>query len=180
MKKKEILNLLKNNGVKVTNLNSFISKARKSVRQELEGKKDKILKWMEVAEKKATLSAQKAAEKTKAKKFCMSRAEMLRLEEKAKDILSGLHTGHSMGCYRRLFINGELFAENDCLDTYSNSCTWVETYGSIEIHLNKAQLRRIVIEDEKFASGYNARTIIMDGKILKETGIRQHYRVEWE
>lgn len=180
MKKSEIITLLEENEVKTSNLNSFISKSRKALKSELSAKKDQIKVWLEATEKKAAAAAKKAAEMAKAKSFGMSRAEMLRLEEKAEAILSGLHTGHSMGCYRRVYVNGELFAEKDTIDTYANSCKYSPTYGTVLVQLNKAELRRTKINEEKDAGGFITRTVTLDGKTLTEKGEKQHYHLEWK
>lgn len=179
MNKSEIIFLLQANDVKSTNLNTFIRTRRKAVREVLEAKREQIIGWLQTIEAKAAKAAQIEQETAKAKAFGMSRAEMLRLTEKAKAILSTLHTGHSMGCYRRLFVNGKMFAENDTLETYSKSCKYSPTYGTVRIDLNKSQLRRVLIESKKDNYGRIIRTVTLHGKTLTEYGSKSRYTVRW-
>jgi regulator of replication initiation timing len=161
------MELLIENNVKSTNLKTFINRNKR-----FDLNYDKCHKWLEEQESKNAEKARKESIKHQAGQFNMSVKQYQKLYTKAWHILDAFHTGHSMGCYRKLFINGKLFCSNHDLQEYSRSCKWNETYGDIRIDLNKKQLENI----EK----NNNYQWVVDGKILKEKGLKQFHTIYFE
>lgn len=104
-----------------------------------------------------------------ARSYGMTLPEYERLQDKAGEILSDFHTGHSMGCTASLKINGKAFARLDRTDNYARSCTWKPTHGHFSIDLSKAALKRI--EKTEGAWTYN-------GQTLNASGHKSTYKVE--
>lgn len=76
----------------------------------------------------------------KARLFNLSVKKYRNLIEKAKNILSMFHTGHSMGCYRTFYLNNKTFTTNNLLHTYSKSCKYNPIYGNLSVSITKKQL----------------------------------------
>jgi len=125
--------------------------------------------------KRAQIKEQMAKE---AKSFAENPKSLRELREKAMEILSSFHTGHSMGCYRNMEtkVRGKWMqlAANHDLDTYSNSCTWSPTYGQFTISLTKTQLRNI----KKIEGVWTLQNEDGSTSILEETGRKNSYKVE--
>lgn len=170
MKKQDILRLLEANSVTSNNLKSFISKQRKAVKEKLSGNFDKIHKWLFILEAGAAEVAHKKSLKRQARRFNMSVVKYTQLQEKAEFILDLFDTGHSMGCYKKLEINGKVFAVASSCSTYANSCTWKPTHGNVVVNMNKKQLQ----ECQLINGG-----VITLNKYLKATGNKSNYSVNW-
>jgi hypothetical protein len=138
MKKQELLSILTENGVKSTNVKTFINTHKK-----LNIDYKKAVKYLEEHEEKEAQKKQAITDKKQADKFKMSVKMYKELQQKAKTILSDFHTGHSMGCYRTLKINGVSFAWNHTLDEYSRTYKFSPTYGQVTINLTKTDLINI-------------------------------------
>jgi hypothetical protein len=138
MKKQELLSILIENGVKSTNVKTFINTHKK-----LNIDYKKAVKYLEEYEEKEAQKKQAFAVKKQADKFKMSVKMYLKLQEKAETLLNDFHTGHSMGCYRTLRINGASFAYNHILNEYSRTCKFSPTYGKVIIDLSKTDLINI-------------------------------------
>ena len=113
--------------------------------------------------------------KREAKNFNLSVSQMNSLRSKARQILSSFSTGHSMGCYRKLYLNNNQFASNDSLGAYSNSCKWQPTYGSLSIFLNKKQLKEI----ENIEGVWTIINKDGSAKWLDGVGKKYSYEVKW-
>jgi len=120
---------------------------------------------------RAILAKRKEQLRKVAASFGMNPKEYGRMQKKAKTVLADFHTGHSMGCYRILKINGKKFATNHDLDEYAKSCTWRPTYGEVIINMSKAQLKRIHKSGEVWTDGKSE---------LVESGRKHHYTVTWK
>jgi len=79
----------------------------------------------------------------KAKSFKLSVKEYRSLIEKAKNILSKFNTGHTMGCYRKFYLDNKYFTSSDLLLSYSRGYKHRPTYGELSVSLTKKQLRKI-------------------------------------
>lgn len=79
----------------------------------------------------------------KAKSFKLSVKEYRSLIEKAKNILSKFNTGHSMGCYRKFYLDNKYFTSSDLLLSYSRGYKHRPTYGELSVSLTKKQLIKI-------------------------------------
>jgi hypothetical protein len=138
MKKQQLLQTLINNNVKSTNVKSFINRNKK-----LNIDYKKAVKYLEEYEEKEAKKRRKEHLTKQAKEFKMSVKMYKQLQQKAETILSDFHTGHSMGCYRTLKINGVSFAWNSTLSSYAASCSYSPTYGQVTINLTKTDLINI-------------------------------------
>jgi len=140
MKKQEIINLLTEKGVKESNLKTFYNKNRRLHTWSYE----KIRQWLREKKRQESIKERRQREKGDAKSFNMSAKEYKSLREKAEKILSDFDTGHSMGCYKTLYVNGKPFLRVSDTQEYAKSCKYKPTYGSLGINLNKKQLREVV------------------------------------
>ena len=116
----------------------------------------------------------KAIQIENAKRHNLSRVEYLNLQNKAEKLLSDFGTGYSMGDHKSLFLNGKFFTGIDHTEEYARSCKFRPTHGSINIHLNKKQLRNI----DRIEGVW---TIVgKDNKVewLEEFGSKGSYQVE--
>ena len=167
LNKSQTIEVLNENNISTSNLKTFINRNKR-----LNLNYDKCHKWLKDQEEKQQEQTTKQHTKEQAHKFNMSVKEYKELSNKAYHILDDFHTGHSMGCYRILRLNGKVFTTNHALQEYANSCKWNEVYGTITIDMNKKQLKNI----EKDA---NFRWVV-DGKVLVESGIKQYHNVYFE
>jgi Mn-containing catalase len=167
LNKSQVLELLNENEVVTTNLKTFINRNKKHNLNY-----DKCHKWLEEQEKKIAKARTQQEIKCQAQKFNMSVKKYEQLHAKAVEILEDFHTGHAMGCYRTLYLNGKVFARAHDLQSYSNSCKWNETYGKVHIVMNKKQLEKC-----KKNAEFNW---VVDGEMLKQSGIKQYHRTYFE
>jgi hypothetical protein len=116
---------------------------------------------------------QKAYLKERANKFKMSVKEYKSLLDKADLILKSFHTGHSMGCYRRIKIGDQGFSYSNVLDTYSKACKYKPTYGDIIIHLTKKELKQIELIEGVWTIKQEDNKCL----ILQSSGSKATYRV---
>lgn len=79
----------------------------------------------------------------KAKSFKLSIKEYRSLIEKASNIISNFNTGHTMGCYRKFYLDNKYFTSCDLLLSYSRGYKHRPTYGELSVSLTKKQLRKI-------------------------------------
>lgn len=173
MKKLELIASLTNNNVKSSNLRSSINAQE---RKAIEGHGfEKVKGWLAAIEEKESAKIESAYEKKVAKSFGMSRKQYLQLMRKANQILACFNTGHSMGCYRKLTINGNIFQRNDVLETYAKSCKYTPTYGSITIDLSKKDL----IEIRNVQGLWTISKADGTAKWLVETGSKKTHSVEF-
>jgi len=174
MNKQELLTAISNEGHGSTNLKTLMNR-NKAVREAVNAKgMERVVKWLEQAESKETARLKKESDKVEARRWKMSYREYTELQEKAKRLLNDFDTGHSMGCYRQLFVNGMLFAENDQLGEYANSCKYSPTYGAVNISLNKTQLRQI----ERVQGVWTIKTGESTAKWLESFGLKHRYSVD--
>ena len=138
MKKNEILELLSSNNVTSANLKTFINRNKK-----LNLSYERCFQWLKSIEAKERLDLLRKSDLAEAKKWKMSVKKHKALKEKARSILGFFHTGHSMGCYRNIYINKKHFYSDNILDEYSNSCKYRPTYGAVKIVLSKTELEKI-------------------------------------
>lgn len=114
----------------------------------------------------------KQAQMDRARSFGMSLKQYDALQEKAKSILCDFHTGHSMGCYKALKVNGGVFCRVYDTHEYANSCRWKATHGSFSIDLNKSQLVRLQFRGGKW---FDPKT----NMFLTGVGSKSTYKVVW-
>ncbi len=170
MKKAEIIQFCRENGITTRN---FSSKSKKH--KELKNvNPSKLPIWLMAEEVKANNAATLAAQKEKAKQFKMPLKEYTRLHEKSVSLLSDFHTGHSMGCYRRLIIEGTRFAANNTAFEYPRSSKYRAKHGEIEIKLSKSELRKI----EKIEGIWTIKGKGNSAKWLADSGSKYSYFVE--
>lgn len=168
-------------GAKSTNVKTTLRKLPAQDRKKWTDKIGLITKdledWEEVQRKKA----QKKYISVQAKKHNLSVSEYLRLKRKAEKILDDFHTGHRMGCYRYLGLNGKPFVANHDLKDYARSCKYSPTYGSLTINLNKKELREIQLIGHLWTiKGKEVSPKVFECKILNDTGVKQNYAIGWE
>ena len=174
MRKQELLTAISNEGHGSTNLKTLMNR-NKEIRQAVNAKgMDRVIKWLEDAEVQEAARLKKERDKVQAKRWKMSYREYTALRDKAERILNDFDTGHSMGCYKKLFVNGKLFAENHILGDYANSCRYSPTYGNVQIKLNKTQLREI----ERVQGVWTIKTGENTAKWLESFGRKHTYVVD--
>ena len=173
MTKLQLITSLIENSVKSSNLRSAINaQERRAI--EIHGF-EKVKGWLEVIEEKKEYKIRMNAEKDSAKKFGMSRKKYLQLMRKAFLLLGCFNTGHSMGCYRKLTVNGDVFQRNFVLKTYAKSCKYSPTYGSITIDLSKKELTQI----KNIEGLWTISKTDGSAKWLIETGGKKSYSTEF-
>ena len=173
MKKQELLTAISESGHRSSNLKTLMNK-NKVIREAVISKGiDVVINWLMQAEVKEEIRLKKQQDKAEAKKWKMSLREYTELQRKSKRILNDFHTGHSMGCYRQLRINGKVFATNNILEEYANSSRYSPTYGGLCVDLNKAELKRIEqIEGVWTIKGKGNRA-----KWIESSGRKHRYKV---
>ena len=132
-------------GVKYSNLTSFIKKQKKATRQNLLARENKIRKGLKTLQDKQDQAEKKKSDIRNGKEFNLSGVEYRKLQEKAESILACFHSNYSMGEYRWLRIGEKVFATSHNLREYAKSCKYSPNYGTIEITLTMNQLRQIEI-----------------------------------
>ena len=174
MTKNELLTAISNEGHGSTNLKTLMNR-NKAIRQAVNAKgMDIVIKWLMQADAKEAARLKKQRDKAEAKRWKMSLREYTELQQKAERILNDFHTGHSMGCYRQLRLNGKVFARYNILEEYANSSRYTPTYGGLCIDLNKAELKRIEqIEGVWTIKGKGNRA-----KWIESTGRKHRYEVK--
>ena len=164
MEKAEIVDLMRANGVRSTNVKTFCNKNRK-----LNINPEKAAKWLSEVEAKTFAEAVKEMDKKNAKLHKLSYKKYLELRTKAECILADFHTGHSMGCFRWL-ATSYLFASKHDLRDYAKSCKYQAKYGSLTIYMTMKELRDISLVDGRWTVG---------NKFLQGRGYKSNYTVEW-
>ena len=139
MKKSEIIAILQAANVKSSNVKSFVNKNKK-----LNLDIEKCAKWLREIEAIEAKKAEQAELKAKARAFGMSVKKYIELKAKAERILEWFHTGHSMGCYKKMLIgDNKLFVRVDRTQEYAKSSKYKAIHGSFYIKLTKSQLENI-------------------------------------
>lgn len=115
--------------------------------------------------------------KQDADKLKVSYKTYLKLKEKSGIILDMFRTGYSMGEYKSMHVKGTYVIFNKhILRTYSRSCKYKPTYGSIKIVLSLSELKSIqIIEGVPTIKLKNNRC-----KWLQSSGNKGGYGVSWE
>lgn len=178
-----IVEKIKKLGAKSHTYKSVVRKLPKIEREYFEKHQNFILNKLKQSEEKEQAKILKDLQKENAKKFNMSVKEYSALKEKASILLECLNTGHSMGCYRTLRMNGEEFATNHYLATYSKSYRFEPTYGDIEVNLTKKQLREVEIIGgipTIIGSPTEENPKVRHCTILKQSGSKQYYKLKWK
>jgi hypothetical protein len=168
-------------GCKSTNVKTMLKKLPAIERKKWEGKEGLIQKDLEAYERKKAIEARKAEIAKAAKEHGLSVKEYQVLHEKAKTILSDFHTGHSMGCYRTMKLEGKLFATDHILQDYAKSCKYKPAYGGFVIDLTKKELREInEIGLVWTVKGKEVAPKVFEEKHLKPIGSKHNYSINWE
>lgn len=141
--------------------------------------------WMDVEgeDVKTLLASFKKRNKIRAikeaKRFGLNPTSYKTLSNKAKDILSGFDTGHSMGCNKVLYVrlrNETIrFAENNDTSTYSNSCTWRAAHGQVCVILKKSELQKI----QNIEGVWTIVNADGTAKWLAEKGSKNRHEIIW-
>lgn len=122
---------------------------------------------------------QREEKKRQAAKFGLSVFAFETLRRKAWELLADFHTGHSMGCYRNLYVKTKdgvkEFRHRNRLDDYAKSCKWRPTYGSLSITLTAKELQEI----RNIEGVWTITRADGSAKWLAEKGAKQSYRIEW-
>jgi|GEM_PF-1688359 len=167
-------------GGKSSNLKTTMKKMPIEDRKKWSGKEGLILQDLVKFEEKEDLKLVKKIQAENAKNHNLSIREYILLQEKAIKILGAFDTGHSMGCYRSLILNGKSFASAHTTEMYSKSCKYSPTYGSIKINLNKKELREIQeIGHVWTIKGKRINSKVFDERHLQPSGSKNNYSVDF-
>jgi hypothetical protein len=114
------------------------------------------------------------SKKADCKKLGISVKKFASAKAKAIQILGSFNTGHSMGCFKKLTVNGYTFSI-DNTERYAKSCKWKPTYGNFEIKLTKKEFKEIqCIEGVWTILGKNNQC-----KWLHSAGNKQNFHVHF-
>jgi hypothetical protein len=169
MKKLELLQLLKDNDVRSTNLRSFMNKNKAN--KELIKNTKLTKKWLVEAEKIEAEKERQLKIKRMADKFNLSVKRYNELQELCNTLMGSINSGYSMGDIKKVYVNNEFFFRRDDTRRYANSCSYSPIYGLIRLDINKKQLLSL----EK--KGYNG--VTCEGKDIKTTGYKGSFQVKF-
>jgi hypothetical protein len=168
MKNYELLETLRKAGVTYKNIKS------RAPRLKIKGFDiERVKKLLVLEEENRRKVEKKAFNKAEAKNHRLSLKKYEALEAKGRELLNAFNSGHSMGCYRHLFLNGKLLSKNHILREYARSCKFGPTYGKVEIHLTTRELESL----ENISGVWTIRGNAFSCLALIGSGNKQTYNV---
>jgi len=102
--------------------------------------------------------------KLKCAKFNISVKEYKRVEKLTDKAVGTYQTGHSMGSTLALKVNDSyLLTDTSCLSEYSKSCQWGAAHGSLNLAMNKKELKELSYNKDKKQLETNTHYFLVEG-----------------
>jgi hypothetical protein len=169
MKKLELLQLLKDNDVKSTDLRSFMNKNKAN--KELISCFEKTRNWLIEVEEVEYEKEIEATIKKRAERFNLSVKKYKELQRLCEILMGSINSGYSMGDLKKIYVNDELFFTLDDKQEYAKSCKYSATHGLIRLDLSKKQLLNLK------KTGYNS--VKCEDQEIKISGYKGSFEIEF-